>query len=114
MADTAIITNTLAELKIMLTNCENIDNINVYLDNLTTLGILVDYPKIHLASEEPYQKLYNLYESHMNIHEKVAEGDEKIEKIEWEKGHFAITNFGKLFIEVCTRANLPTAQSENN
>ncbi len=84
------------------TKCNTVDNINVYLDNLANLGIIYNNVGEHLIKEELYAPLYKLYEPNISVWRDNLKDLEKIQSVNWEKGYFSVTDFGQLFIKVCT------------
>lgn len=79
--------------------CENPDNIYAYLDNFERLMLITIPWGVYLIDEEVYIPLIE----HEDIKKIQETSNLKGWKIELEKAKFEITDFGKLFIDVCVR-----------
>ena len=75
-------------------------NLNTYLDNLTSMGVLDISHQLHKSDEKIYEPLYKLHN-----YEAVNESYKKIktfERVDKKKSYYQITNFGKTFIRACS------------
>jgi hypothetical protein len=76
-------------------------NIKTYLDNLESMGIISTDPSVHKVDNKLYEPLELIYKSAMTQFEK-EENKGHFEKVEWKRGYYEITDFGRLFITACT------------
>lgn len=75
-------------------------NINTYLDNLVSMGILDISHGLHKMDNNIYEPLYKLH-NYEFVSEKYVK-TEIFTKIEKKNSYFQITDFGKLFIRACS------------
>ncbi|WP_297338401.1 DUF4393 domain-containing protein [Algoriphagus sp.] len=76
-------------------------NIKTYLDNLESMGIISIDPSVHKMDNKLYEPLEMIYKSAMAQFEK-EEMKGYFQKVEWKRGFYEITDFGRLFINACT------------
>lgn len=76
-------------------------NISTYLDNLVSIGILDVNHGLHKMNKKVYEPLLEKYEFERVKTEHVDKGHFK--NIECTNGYYQITNFGKSFINSCTK-----------
>lgn len=76
-------------------------NINTYLDNLTSMGILDISHPFHKKNETVYETLYKLYNFEATNESFLTKGD-AFSRIEKVKSFYQITDFGKSFIRACS------------
>ena len=75
-------------------------NINTYLDNLVSMGILDISHQLHKMDKKIYEPLYELHNFDKTNESYTKTGAfTKVEKI---NSYFQITDFGKLFIKACS------------
>lgn len=84
--------------------CNDIDliypqNIQIYLSNLLSLGIIVDANSLHLMDDGLYDKVIKTNQ----LEEKKAEYEQiqDFERVEFQKGYYFVSEIGKLFISAC-------------
>ncbi|WP_378184698.1 DUF4393 domain-containing protein [Aquimarina sp. W85] len=75
-------------------------NINTYLDNLGSMGILDNSHGFHKKDNKPYEELYKQY-NYDSINENYTKGG-AFAKVEKNNSYFQITDFGKAFISACS------------
>ena len=75
-------------------------NINTYMDNLASMGILDISHTLHKTDEKIYNNLYEKYDF-KNINESYIKTG-AFSKVEKKKSYFQITDFGKAFIKACS------------
>lgn len=78
------------------------DNINLYLDNLESLGIIKSVTYTHLDLAEDFKKIEDDYSALFNEYNKEglsAEDHEKRKRI--EKGMYVVSFYGQLFLKAC-------------
>ena len=77
------------------------NNIEAYLNNLSGLGIITTSPGEHLSDENLYAKLI---EKFGNVHTFLKDTCVKAgyDKVDYGKGVFHITKYGRMFIQACT------------
>ncbi|EOP35272.1 hypothetical protein IKI_05802 [Bacillus toyonensis] len=80
-------------------------NMQLYLDNLVSLGIIENHPNIPLADETRYEKVENKYDHLKEEIEQFMQEDKANlwESIETKQGYYLITNYGQTFIEACIK-----------
>lgn len=76
-------------------------NMKTYLDNLESMGILSTDPTVHKTDNKLYESLELIYNGAMTQFEK-EDVKAQFQKVEWKRGYFEITDFGRLFIQACT------------
>ncbi|HNP19401.1 MAG TPA: DUF4393 domain-containing protein [Fulvivirga sp.] len=79
-------------------------NIKTYLDNLESMGIISTDPDVHKTDNKVYESLELIYKSVMIPFES-DQAKIHIERMEWKKGYYEITDFGRMFINACTTQN---------
>ncbi len=75
-------------------------NINTYLDNLVSMGILDNSHGMRKIDANIYEPLYKIH-NYVQISESYTKS-EKFSHIEKEDSYFQITDFGKTFIRACS------------
>lgn len=75
-------------------------NINTYLDNLVSMGILDNSHGLHKMGDSIYDPLYKLH-NYDQVNEACTQID-SYTKVEKTNSYFQITDFGKLFIRACS------------
>jgi hypothetical protein len=78
------------------------ENINLYLDNLESLGIIKSVPYYHTDMEEDLKKIETDHAEIFNLHNKEglsAADHEKRKGI--EKGMYVVSSYGALFLKAC-------------
>jgi len=81
----------------------NPQNINLYYDNLKSMGLIYSDDLSHKTLDELYFELETFYKSEIEFIENNKEYDGYLNKITIEKGYFEITDLGKKFIISCTK-----------
>ena len=75
-------------------------NISMYLDNLTSMGVLDIPPGLYKVDDYLYDPLYEQY-NFEEIHERYS-GSNFFSKVEEKRSYYQITDFGKSFVEACS------------
>lgn len=75
-------------------------NVQIYLQNLVGLGILVCYDGRELLDKD-YEFLLNMYKDRMEKERDNCTAGEYYDEIVIHKGHYKITDYGRLFFEAC-------------
>lgn len=75
-------------------------NINTYLDNLASMGVLDISHKLQKAEQSIYNKLYEQHDFEKVNEDLVKSGT--FSKVEKRGSYYQITDFGKSFIEACS------------
>ncbi|MBK9334817.1 MAG: DUF4393 domain-containing protein [Ignavibacteria bacterium] len=73
----------------------NPQNINLYYDNLKSMGLIYSDDLSHKTLDELYFELETFYKSEIEFIENNKEYDGYLNKITIEKGYFEITDLGK-------------------
>ncbi|MBK9630355.1 MAG: DUF4393 domain-containing protein [Saprospiraceae bacterium] len=84
------------------TQLDNPQNINLYFDNLISLGLikLADY--YHEDLENNYKELVDTLKEKIQLHQKKGIEDKQFERqIKFDKKMYLVTNYGLLFLEAC-------------
>lgn len=79
-------------------------NIPMYLDNLTNIGILNKEETKHKSDDNIYNELFEKYDYEM-IKNELAKALENFKDLIKIKSFYEITDYGKLFIQACTEHN---------
>lgn len=76
-------------------------NIHVYLSNLLSLGIIVDANTLHLMDDSIYEKIIRVNQ----LEQKKVDYEQMqvIERAEYKKGYYFVSEIGNLFIKACCR-----------
>lgn len=75
------------------------ENMNTYIENLTTLGILTDMIGTYKVNKDMYNRLHSLYS---NVEEEIKGiCGERLERLEWDDSYFKLNDLGALFIKSC-------------
>ena len=76
-------------------------NINVYLSNLLSMGIIQNAVSMHLMDDSLYERIkeYN----HLEEVETRYEHQNGIKSVDYRKGYYFVSDIGKLFITACCR-----------
>lgn len=77
------------------------NNVNVYLSNLLSLGILSDAGYLRLTDDSFYDKV--IRHNHLDEEKAQIESSSNIGKVVLYKGYYKVTDIGKLFICACCR-----------
>ena len=88
---------TLVQIQVHL---EFPDNIGAYLDNLCSIGILVDEDGTYKTNDDIYKPILEFY-NYESMNTKYIEKGYK--EVETDKSYFQISNFGKLFINAVAK-----------
>lgn len=75
-------------------------NVNAYLANLVSLGVLFDMAGTYRIDETVYNEIKRVYGFELLKEQLVPKSYKKIEA---EKSYYQITDFGKLFIQACIK-----------
>ena len=76
-------------------------NVNIYISNLLSLGILSDAGYLHLTDESYYDKVIQF--NHLDEEKEKLESSSEIKSVRFSKGYYQVTDIGKLFISACCR-----------
>lgn len=79
-------------------------NINAYIDNLISLGILTDLPGTHHVDDTTYNQIKEVYQLEEYQKQFVPS---KFVAVTVNKGLLRITDLGRLFIDACTKSTNP-------
>lgn len=77
------------------------ENIQVYLSNLLSLGIIMDESTRYLHEDKLYEKV--IQSNDLEKKKEELEHLQEIGKVEYYKGYFYVSEIGKLFISACCR-----------
>lgn len=77
-------------------------NIKTYFDNLESLGVISNITDRYKTDDKEYELLKILYQSTMKQFETEEHLKELFNNVEWIRGYYEITNFGRLFMQACT------------
>ncbi|WP_436415001.1 DUF4393 domain-containing protein [Petrimonas sp.] len=82
------------------TNIDFPQNMKTYLDNLSSIGIIYDKVGYYKTNEDYYKELIHQYKG---LHELLIKQHQfdVFESVDYNKGYFQITDFGKSFISAC-------------
>lgn len=81
-------------------NCDNPNNIGIYINNLVRLGIIENTRGRYIANEQLYEELNNSeYIKNEILHIKESKSEYNIPKC--KKGSIELTDFGKAFCKIC-------------
>lgn len=75
-------------------------NVNAYLANLTSLGVLLDLDGTYKIEQSTYDKIKQQY-GYENLVEKLVPNVYK--NLDCDRAYYKITDFGKLFIKACIK-----------
>lgn len=75
-------------------------NVNAYLSNLTSMGILIDMVGNYKADQLIYDKIIQKYNYEEYERELVPSN---FESLSIKRGYYKITDFGRLFIKACIK-----------
>lgn len=75
-------------------------NINAYLSNLVSLGIICDYPNTYQNNAVIYDRIIKNNGLHEKAHQKLGNYSNELK---FSKGLYEVTDFGKLFIKACIK-----------
>ncbi|TPF19388.1 hypothetical protein CBE79_27420 [Priestia megaterium] len=79
---------------------------HLYMDNLIALGLITVNKEFAIADDKIYTELKELYSDIRNDYEetiKTSEDLKPINEITVREGFYRITDYGKAFIEICTK-----------
>lgn len=77
------------------------ENVQIYISNLLSLGIIADSGDLQLADGSYYDKVIKYH--HLDEMRAKYETSHGADNVDYDKGYYHVTEIGKLFIDACCR-----------
>lgn len=76
-------------------------NVQIYISNLLSLGIIADSGDLQLAESSYYDKVIKYH--HLDEMKSKYESSHGADNVDYDKGYYHVTEIGKLFIDACCK-----------